>query len=141
MTSLTRHQSLGLLAAAAVPPTTGVAIAAQIGTETMLTDLISKYEQANAAFKAACAAFPNIDHDELFDAKEAAELAAIRAPCCSLDDVRAKARWALADDMVYDSLRNCIVGGGDRTHALVIFLRSLLSEAPVENNVDSGDKA
>ena len=97
----------------------------------MLTDLITKYRNADVAYRGACAAEPERDHDDLWNTKEDAEMAVIQHQCVSLEDVRAKARLALSDANVYDSLRNCFVSERD---VLVIFLRSLLDEAPVEKS-------
>ena len=103
----------------------------------MLTDLIAKYHEAETAFRAACAAEPGRDHDDLWNAKEDAEMAVIRHQCSSLEDVRAKARLALSDANVYDSLRNCFI---DERDVLVIFLRSVLGDPPVDKS-NNGDKA
>lgn len=73
------------------------------------------------------------DHDELWQAKEAAETAMLKVPCRSLDDIRAKAETALSDENVFDSIANCTIGS---EHALRVFLRSLLGEEP--EPVDSG---
>ena len=97
----------------------------------MLTDLIGKYQEAETAFRAACTAEPGRDHDDLWNAKEDAEMAVIRHQCISLEDVRAKARLALSDENVYDSLRNCFI---DERDVLVIFLLSVLDEPPVDKS-------
>lgn len=47
-------------------------------------------------------------------------------PCHTLDDVRAKARIALEDENVFESVSNCQCNG---EHMLYGFLRSLLGEA------------
>ncbi len=98
----------------------------------MLTALIDEYKAADAAFDKACdLSLLDAETDPLYAAKEAAELEVLRAPCLTLDDVRAKARLALADDSVFDSISNCRIGG---EHALRIFLRSLLGETVEKSN-------
>jgi hypothetical protein len=58
-------------------------------------------------------------------AYEAAETAALRAPCETIDDVRAKARFVLENGTAYDSVKNCFLDEGE---VLTVFLRSLLGE-------------
>ncbi|MBB3977396.1 hypothetical protein GGQ64_002602 [Rhizobium azooxidifex] len=103
----------------------------------MLTALIAEYKAADAAFRKACdLSLLDAETDPLYDAKEAAELDVLRAPCLTLDDVQAKTRLALADESIFDSLTNCTTNGGE--HVLTIFLCSLLGEA-VDNIVNSGE--
>lgn len=58
-------------------------------------------------------------------AKEAAEDVLIRTPCLTLADVRAKARLAIKDENVFDSITNCRAPDG---HMGTIFLKSILNE-------------
>ncbi|WP_313760199.1 hypothetical protein [Rhizobium sp.] len=91
-----------------------------------LAEAIATWEAAEAAFRSAVVADPSNDHDKLFEAKEAAELALITHPCLTIDDVRAKATIAIRDGNVFDSLTNCNIDG---EHVQMIFLRSILGEA------------
>lgn len=92
---------------------------------TSVLTLIAAYEAAEREYKRVCD-LDDDNHEEEQEGKEAAEAAVIRAPCLTLDDVRAKARLALADAMVFDSLENCTLGG---EATLTVFLRSLLGGA------------
>ncbi|MEH3109007.1 MAG: hypothetical protein PGN22_02750 [Agrobacterium cavarae] len=65
--------------------------------------------------------------EEAWNAKEAAEAVFIRAPCITIADVHAKAKLALEDENVFDSITNCTHGDG--RHVGQTFLRSLLGEA------------
>lgn len=77
--------------------------------------------------------------DLLYDAREAAEFDVIRHPCLTLEDIRAKARLAIADESVFASVSNCTFNG---EHELYIFLRSLLDEpAPTIPVDESGQSA
>ncbi|NTB01106.1 hypothetical protein [Agrobacterium tumefaciens] len=58
-------------------------------------------------------------------AKEAAEDVLIRTPCVTLADVRAKARLAIKDENVFDSITNCRAEDG---HLGIVFLKSILNE-------------
>lgn len=60
-----------------------------------------------------------------WEAKEAAEEVLIRTPCVTLADVRAKARLAIKDENVFDSITNCRAPDG---HMGTIFLKSILNE-------------
>lgn len=102
----------------------------------MLTALIDEFKAADAAFRTACSLDENEDNKELWDAKEAAEFAVIRAPCLTIEDVRAKAGLALADENVLDTLANCTFDGEP---GLNIFLRSLLGDAVEKSN--NGEKS
>ncbi|MCO5140852.1 MULTISPECIES: hypothetical protein [unclassified Shinella] len=95
----------------------------------MLTDLIEAHLAATAEFRITDEG--HINEEGIWDRKEEAELAVMRCPCRTIEDVRAKARWALADDVVQDSIRNCHI---DQERILMIFLRSLLGEAPVDKS-------
>lgn len=61
-----------------------------------------------------------------WEAKEAAEAALLRAPCITIADVHAKAKLALEDESVFDSITNCT--HADDRHVGQTFLRSLLGE-------------
>lgn len=58
-------------------------------------------------------------------AYEEAETAALRAPCETIEDVRAKARFVLENGTAFDSVKNCFLEDVD---ALTVFLRSLVVE-------------
>ncbi|NKK53882.1 hypothetical protein [Rhizobium leguminosarum] len=112
------------------------------GTTTSSSQPSRSISQAIQAWREADARFSNevtldvrSDHDELWQAKEAAETAMLEVPCRSLDDIRAKAEIALRDENVFDSIANCTIGS---EHALRVFLRSLLGDEP--EPVDSGGK-
>ncbi len=64
-----------------------------------------------------------------WEAKEAAEEALLRAPCITIADVHAKAKLALEDESVFDSITNCTHADG--RHIGKTFLRSLLGESPL----------
>lgn len=64
-----------------------------------------------------------------WDAYQAAEAAVVLHPCRTLEEVREKAAFFLADDSAYDTLRNCYTGEWE---ALSVFLQSLSGEVPVE---------
>lgn len=101
----------------------------------MLTDLIQKHLATTVEFHATEEG--DIDHDSTWDAKEHAEDAVMREPCHLIEDVRAKARWALADEVVQDSLMNRHIDGG---YVLAVFLRSLLGDEPVDKS-NNGEKS
>lgn len=63
------------------------------------------------------------DCDAEFQAKEAAEDVLIRTPCVTLADVRAKAKVALEDENVFDSVTNC---RNANEHVGKTFLKSIL---------------
>lgn len=62
-------------------------------------------------------------------AYQAAEAAVVLHPCRTLEEVRTKAAFFLADDSAYDTLRNCYTGEWE---ALSVFLQSLSGVVPVE---------
>lgn len=62
-----------------------------------------------------------------WEAKEAAEAVLLRAPCITIADVHAKAKLALEDESVFESITNCTHSDG--RHVGQTFLRSLLGES------------
>lgn len=102
-----------------------------------LADAIGKWQAAENAFRKEVTPDPKNDHAALWNAAEAAELAMIKEPCRSMEDVRAKARVALQDENVFDSLRNCGLDPNDTV--LHQFLASLLG-AVRQPPVDNGEK-
>ena len=98
---------------------------------TALAVTMDAYQAAEQAFRAEHKRTPDEDHDKLWNAKEAAEMVVLRQPCQSLDDVRQKVRLVLADENVYDSVRNC--GLSAETEVLRTFLLSLLGEGATVN--------
>ncbi|EJK83564.1 hypothetical protein [Rhizobium sp. AP16] len=99
----------------------------------MLTDLIAQYHEAQRVWQA------QFDEDDTkasnskeWDAYEAAEDAILYYPCKTLEDVQTKASFVLADTNALDSVTNCF-RSDDGAPSLVLFLRSLLGEPPVDN--------
>ena len=96
----------------------------------MLTDLIEKYREAQAAW------YVKFDEDDSqsnscpeWDAYEAAEDAVLHFPCKTLADVQIKAAFVIADENAHDSLRNCFrMVDGKKEWSLTPFLRSLLGD-------------
>lgn len=91
---------------------------------TSLAELIDAYRKARAAWD-AIDTDGNCDGPE-WDAYYDAEVAVLKFPCSSLADVQSKARFALENRAVYDTLQSCHIEEGD---ALAVFLRSLAGEA------------
>lgn len=88
-----------------------------------LLELLASYDRAKAAWNEAD---PDGDCDgPEWDACDAAETAVIAAPCLTIEDVRAKARFVLDNGAAYDSVKNCSIGDED---VLQLFLRSLLGK-------------
>jgi hypothetical protein len=86
---------------------------------------IAAYHAAEGAWRPHELADETVETKALFQAKESADNAVVRAPCRSLEDVRAKARLALSDENFMDSLENCTWGD---ERILRQFLRSILGE-------------
>ena len=103
-------------------------------TNFALTDLISQYKTADEAFLKQLSIDRQTDPRSEWEAKEAAEMMVIRQPCQTLDEVRAKARLALEDEGVFESIKNSTFCG---EHVMRIFLRSLMGEPPVDNGEKS----
>lgn len=95
------------------------------GVSSELANLIAAYDAANAELRKIENSDGFDEAEAEFEAKEAAELKVVLFPCQTLEDVRAKARLALSDENVFDSLANCNIDG---EHELMAFLRSLLGE-------------
>ncbi len=84
------------------------------------------YEEKEAIFRPLVNLKGDTDEcEEEWKAKEAAEDVLIRTPCVTLADVRAKARLAIKDENVFDSITNCRAEDG---HIGLIFLKSILNE-------------
>lgn len=94
----------------------------------MLNDLIARYAEAKRVWEAQF----DVDCEEAsdspeWDAYEQAEAAVLHFPCQSIEDVRAKAAFVLADANAFDTVRNCYEGGYETgEHSLKPFLRSLM---------------
>ena len=86
-------------------------------------ELVRRYKEAAEHFYASAdpAGLPDVSPEWI--AMEQAELAMVREPCQSEDEVQAKVQLALEDENIFDSLANCTVNGEPE---LKIFLRSLL---------------
>ena len=93
----------------------------------MLSDLIKRHLAATAEYHASNENDP--EDEKLWNAKEDAEMAVIRCPCATIEDIRAKTSWVISDDVVQDSIMNCVVKD---ERVLLIFLRSLLGMPPVD---------
>lgn len=98
----------------------------------MLNELIEKHRAADAEFVRACNGETG-EAENWWDAKEAAEMAVIRYPCRTFEEVREKIRWALADENVQDSITNCTIGE-EKEHVGLIFIRSLLGGSVEKSN-------
>lgn len=82
--------------------------------------------QAHAAARLAWdRADPTGSSSPEYLAFEAAEEVVLRYPCSTLEEVREKARFIIANPSAFDSI--CNLGEGDE-HCGLIFLRSLLGE-------------
>lgn len=87
---------------------------------------LKDYDEKEAVFRPLIDKLGDTDECEAeWKAKEAAEEVLIRTPCVTLADVRAKARLAIKDENVFDSITNCRAPDG---HMGTIFLKSILNE-------------
>jgi hypothetical protein len=89
----------------------------------------SDMEKLFAAFAAAQAAWRAMPEETEggpeWDALEAVEHEIVIYPCRTIEDVQAKARFFLENEMPYDTIRNC---SGAEEETLLTFLRSLLAD-------------
>lgn len=89
----------------------------------LLDSLIEAHSKAKEAYENAA---PDQAGDPLWNAYYAAELAILKHPCRTIEEVRTKARFFLEDTGAYDTLRRCCEKDEE---TLMPFLRSLLGEA------------
>lgn len=97
-----------------------------------LARTIADWRRAEDRYRIELAIDPAKDHEELWHAKDDAEMAMLREPCHSSTDIRAKIQIALSDDSVFDTLGTSTYNEEPVERVLKIFLRSLIGEGVPE---------
>lgn len=96
------------------------------GISEPIRSALKAYDEKEATFRPLVNLAGETDEcEKAWKAKEAAEEVLIRTPCLTLADVRAKARLAIKDENVFDSITNCRAEDG---HLGIVFLKSILNE-------------
>lgn len=90
---------------------------------TTLRDLITAFEAAKTTWDAAGP--DSCSSDPEYEAYWEAEMAVLRFPCLTIDDVREKAKFFLSSETRIDTIENCNDG---EQHCAVVFLKALLGQ-------------